>query len=409
MSTPSAVVVVGGGLAGVSAAGELRARGFEGEITLVDGGPAPYDRPPLSKAFMFGTADEADLALAKPDWYLAQRVTLRTGVAVTALKPNEGVVELADGTRLDADVTILTTGAGARPLPVPGGGLPQVHLLRTIDDARALKARLVPGARLVVIGAGLIGAETASAALQLGASVTLVDPIDPPIAPAVGPELARYLHDQHAANGIDVHTAGVAEIRSTDDDSVVVVLTTGDELPADAVLVGIGSIPSTELAETAGLDVDGGVLVDENLRTSHPAVYAAGDVARRRDADGTLHRREEHWEAAQLNGRAVAARVLGEDPEPECAGWFWSDRHGIHVQGVGSMTAEGETVIRPYADDATRPQMAFRVRGNTLVGAAFIDGGAAVRAARIIIDRALPVDPAALADPTVNLRKLAKG
>ncbi|BDE60489.1 oxidoreductase [Prescottella equi] len=408
MSIPERIVVVGGGLAGVSAAGELRARGFEGEITLVDGGPTPYDRPPLSKAFMFGTADESDLALAKPDWYAVQRITLRTGSPVTALKPDEGVVELADGTRLDADVTILTTGAGARPLPVPGGDLPQVHLLRTIDDARALKARLVPGARLVVIGAGLIGAETASAALQLGAQVTLVDPIDPPIVPAVGPELARYLHDQHAEHGIAVHTAGVSEIRQTGD-TVTVVLTTGEELPADAVLVGIGSIPSTELAEAAGLEVDGGVLVDEHFRTSHPAVFAAGDVARRRDSDGTLHRREEHWEAAQLNGRAVAARVLGQEPDPECAGWFWSDRHGIHVQGVGSMTAEGETVIRLHPDDATRPQMVFRVRGNTLVGAAFIDGGPAVRAARIIIDRALPVDPAALADPSVNLRKLAKG
>ncbi|NKZ74480.1 FAD-dependent oxidoreductase [Rhodococcus hoagii] len=233
-----------------------------------------------------------------------------------------------------------------------------MHLLRTIDDARALKARLVPGgARLVVIAPRLIGAETASAALQLGAQVTLCRPDRPADRSRGGPGTGALPARPAPEHGIAVHTAGgLGEIGRTGD-TVTVVLTTGEELPADAVLVGIGSIRRPN--SRRGRGTRGGrrsargraLRTRANRRCSQPGRRA------RRDSDGTLHRREEHWEASTTERtRDVAARVLGQNPHPSARVGFWSERHGIHVQGVGSMTAEGRDRDPAAPDDATRPR-----------------------------------------------------
>jgi 3-phenylpropionate/trans-cinnamate dioxygenase ferredoxin reductase component len=221
----------------------------------------------------------------------------------------------------------------------------------------------------------------------------------------VGPELARRLHDMHAEYGIKVVT-GIPTSITVDEAGHHVEMGEHGTIDADVVLVGIGIVPDTSLAESAGLDTDNGILVDGSQRTSHPNVYAAGDSARTRLADGTLLRRAEHWEHAMFAGETTAAALLGQDLPVHGVSWFWSDRHGVHVEGVGSMAAEGTTILREVGG---KPAIALRVDAEGyLVGCAAVDGGLAVRAARRIIDRRILVDRDKLADPSIDLKKLAR-
>ena len=406
MSSPRRIVVVGGGVAGFSAAAELRARGYDGPLDLVDPSGAPYDRPPLSKGYLLGTKDAAGLRLAAESWYAEHEVGLHTA-RVSALRPAEGAVELDGGRLLAADAVLLATGALPRRLRIPGGEA--ALTLRSRDDADRLRATLAPGARIAVVGGGLIGAETASAAAVLGAEVTLIEPLDPPLVPAVGEALARRLHDQHADHGIRVLAAVPERIdtRSGSRAAYRLALSDGTAVDADAVVVGIGVVPDTALAAAAGLAMDDGVLVDAVQRTSNPAVFAAGDATRLRRSDGTLARRAEHWEAAVRSGQAAAAGLLGQAPPEFGAPWFWSDRHGVHVEAVGSLAGQGTVVVR-RTDDGV-PAAAFRLaEDGRLLGCAAVDGGLLVRAARRIIDRGVLVDPGLLVEPGADLRRLAR-
>ncbi|WP_461169960.1 NAD(P)/FAD-dependent oxidoreductase [Arthrobacter sp. Z1-15] len=398
------VIIAGGGMAGFATARELRSRGFTGQLTLIDPEGLPYDRPPLSKDYLLGTRTRDQILLAGEDWFRDRRIEVLAGRAA-ALKPDEGVVLLEDGRELAADRIVLATGAAARKLDVPGGDLEIVLELRNRADADKLRDVLRPGVRLAIVGAGLIGAETASAALALGAEVTLVDPVDPPLVPAVGTTLARRLHRMHEERGIRVLT-GIPAAITVQGQEHRLALADGAAVYADAVLVGIGVVPETGLAVSAGLDTDNGILVDEHQRTSHPKIYAVGDAARVRLPDGTLLRRAEHWEHARNTGITAGAALLGQELPNHGAPWFWSDRHGVHVEGVGSMAGEGRVVIRKKEG---LPAAAFRLDADgRLEGCAAIDGGFTVRAARRIIDRRIPVDPAQLADSAVDLRKLAR-
>lgn len=400
------VVVVGGGLAGFSAAQTLRGFGHTGPVTVVDAEPALYDRPPLSKE-LFGDLSLDRLAFAREDTLRDLDLAVVTGRTAVALDPDAASVTLDDGTVLPADTVLLATGGRARRLDAPGGDLPQVHVLRTFADASGLRDAVRPGTRAVVLGAGLVGAELASSLLDAGAEVDLVDPTPVPLVSAVGELMATYLHDLHAARGVRLH-AGVAERIDPDpgagSGAVLVRLADGTALSADVVVVGIGIVPNTGLAQAAGLEVDDGIVVDEHLRSSAPRVFAAGDVARRRRPDGGLERREEHWEAAQLAGREAAAGMLGLDVAARGAPWFWSDRHGLHLEAVGRLAGPGEPVVRRGGEHPA----VFLVHDGLLVGAASVDDAVTVRAARRLIDQRVPVDAAALADPSVALRSLLR-
>lgn len=391
-------------MSGFTVAKELRGRGFNGVLTLIDPAGIPYDRPPLSKDYLLGKRGAREIQLAAAEWFAEHQVTVVTGRAV-ALRPDEATVVLDDGREVTSDKVVLATGGTARRLPIPGGDLDSVLELRTREDADRLRAVLTPGARLVIIGAGLIGAEVASSALPFGADVVLIDPVDPPLVPAVGHELARRLHDMHPERGIDVLT-GVPAALTRDDAGHHVVMASGETISADAVLVGIGIIPETMLAASAGLEIDNGTLVDESQRTAHPNIYAVGDSSRIRLPDGTLLRRAEHWEHAVNTGATAAAALLGQELPKHGASWFWSDRHGVHVEGVGSMTGEGTTIVREKDGE---PSVVFRLDPDGyLAGCAAVDGGLSVRAARRIIDRKILVDPAKLTDPSIDLKKLTK-
>ena len=399
------VIIAGGGMAGFTCARELRARGFQGQISIVDPEGIPYDRPPLSKDYLLGSRDAEAIRLTKAEWFDENGIEIITS-KVVGLDPQTPAVTLADGTERHADKVVLATGGTARRLPIPGGQLPTVLELRTRADADHLRSVLHEGTRLVIIGAGLIGAEVASSALSFGAQVTLLDPIDPPLVPAVGQVLADRLHRMHTEKGVKLITGVPTEISVDNAGLHTVTLADGSELLADVVLVGIGIVADTALASTAGLETDNGILVDPTQRTSHPNVYAIGDTARTRLEDGTLLRRAEHWEHAMNTGVTAAASLLEQDLPEHGASWFWSDRHGVHVEGVGSMLGEGTQVIRELEGV---PVAAFRIDdAGLLAGCAAIDGGLLVRAARRIIDKKKPVTGQQLADPTVDLKKLAR-
>jgi NADPH-dependent 2,4-dienoyl-CoA reductase/sulfur reductase-like enzyme len=400
------VVVVGGGIAGVSTVAALRTGGFDGDLTLVDAGELPYDRPPLSKDFLFGKKEFEQIALQPRQWYDDQSVRLVNLATAIAVRPDLGVVELADGTALPAERVVLATGGSAARPPIPGSDSPRVHVLRTAADAERLREQLTPGARVLVVGAGLIGAEVASTALALGCDVLIVDPIARPLENAVGAEVAAWLHELHAQRGIEVVSAGVESF--TDTGSAVEARLSGEAEPrrADVVVLGVGMVPETALARNAGLEVETGIIVDDRRATSNPAVLAVGDPTRTR-RDGMLLPRTEHWEAAQRDGQAAAATILGRPAPAATAPWFWTDRHGLHVEVVGSMAAAQRMVLRGSRN--APPFAVFGLRGDVVVGAVAVDDSSAVRAARRMIDRAITVDPDRLADPAANLRAMLRG
>jgi 3-phenylpropionate/trans-cinnamate dioxygenase ferredoxin reductase component len=338
------VAVVGASLAGLSAARALRAQGFAGRVVLIgEEVHAPYDRPPLSKDFLAGATSRSDLELEVPD-DAGLDLDWRLGVAAVGLDPGDRAVRLADGTAVRADGVVLATGARARRLPGTGS-LAGVHVLRTVDDAVALRADLRPGAHLVVIGAGFIGAEVASTARTLGLEVTVVEALPVPLAGPLGPELGTVCAGLHADHGTRLITGtGVARLVGTGRVEAVE-LADGRRLPADVVLVGIGAQPNVEWLAGSGLELAGGVVTDQHGGTSIPEVVAAGDCAVAWSPATGSHRRVEHWTHALQVPAAAVATLLGAAPPAPPLPYFWSDQYGSRIQFAGHRHADDEVRI----------------------------------------------------------------
>lgn len=404
--TVNSVIVVGGGIAGVSTVGALRAGGFEGDVSVIDAGEFPYDRPPLSKDYLSGALDFKNLALQPAHWYDDQQVRLIGSARVAALRCGEGSVELDDGRVLAADRVVLATGGTAARPPIPGGDSRRVHVLRTAEDADRLRAALLPNARILIVGAGLIGAEVASTAAALGCTVVLADPVDPPLAAAFGTEVADWLHGLHAQRGITVVRAAAQCF--DDDGGRILAKLTGQDAPQpfDAVLLAVGMAPDVTLAESAGLRTDRGIIVDDRQSTSNPAVFAVGDAART-CSQGVLMARTEHWEAAQHDGQRAAAAILQTAPPAPTASWFWTDRHDVHVEVVGTTALADAVITRGTLGESVFSL--FGLRDNRICGAVCVNDPTAARAARRLIDRGIDVDREALGDPKTDLRKLVRG
>lgn len=334
------VTVVGASLAGSSTIRALRAQGFDGRVTAIGAEPhLPYDRPPLSKEFLAGTMSADELSLLTADDEQSLRVDWLLGRTATALDTSTRAVTLDDGRRVVSDAVVLATGARARRLPGPTP--PGVHTVRTLEDATALRAELRPGARVVLIGGGFIGAEIASTSAKLGAEVTIVEALPTPLAAQLGAEVAGAATALHADNNVTLITGvGVSELLPGAGTSVRAVrLADGRELPADVVVVGIGAIPNTEWLAGSGLALDGGdpggVLTDAGCATDVPGIVAVGDCAAsyRHFTGGVL--RLEHWTNAVKQPSAGAATLLGAPaPKPDVP-YFWSDQYGSRLQFAG--------------------------------------------------------------------------
>jgi len=337
------IAVVGASLAGLSAVRALREQGYDGRLVVVGAEPhLPYDRPPLSKAFLAGAATADDLALlGEQDAGLG--VQWRLGTAAAGLRPSERAVVLANGSQVAADGVVLATGARARTLPA-GAGLRGVHVLRTLDDAVALRASLAAATSLVVVGAGFIGAEVASTARALGLEVTVVEAMPTALAGPLGAELGPVCAALHTDHGVRLVTGtGVARLLGVGRVTGVE-LTDGTRLAADVVLVGIGAQPEVEWLAGSGLDLDDGVRTDACCATSLPGVVAVGDCASAFDPAAGRHRRIEHWTHALQQPATAAATLLGTRPAPYAAlPYFWSEQYGRQLQFAGTREP-GDTV-----------------------------------------------------------------
>ena len=326
------IVIVGGGAAGLACAKELRKRGFSGSVTLLSADPdAPCDRPNLSKDYLAGSAPEEWLWLRSDDWYSDNNVDLRLGTEVTNIDPAGGTARAVSGESFAYDRLLLATGCEPNRLNLPGFDHPNVFTLRTVGDARAIAHRAKAGAKAVVIGASFIALEAAAALRHREVEVDIASVEEVPLERVFGKELGRQLQQLHEANAVRFHLSSVLESF----DGKAVQLAGGEAIAADFVLVGIGVHPRTAAAESAGLRVDNGVLVDAQMRTSDPKIYAAGDIAAYPDPFGGERARVEHWVVAERQGEIAAANMLGGSQIFDSAPFFWTEQFGVTIRYVG--------------------------------------------------------------------------
>ena len=411
MSDIATYAIVGAGLAGAKTAEVLRTEGFDGRIVLLGSEPhRPYERPPLSKGYLQGTSDRDEVFVHPPQWYADNEVDLRLDTTVTELDRRAHELVLDGGRRLPYDKLLLATGASPRRLTVPGSDLAGVHYLRDLDDSEALKRALTAGRRVVVIGAGWIGLETAAAARAAGAEVTVLESAQLPLLRVLGPQVATVFAELHRDNGVDLRCGvTIAGIRSADDGQervAGVVLADGTVIEADEVIVGIGVTPNVALARSGGLDVGDGILVDAHLQTSDPDIVAAGDVAGAEHPLLGRRIRVEHW-ANALNQPAVAARtMLGVPASFDVLPYFFTDQYDLGMEYVGHVEPDGYDQVVMRGDPATREFIAFWLdRGRVLAGTN-VNVWDVVDDVQALIRTSTAVDPQRLADPAVPLSAL---
>lgn len=400
------IVIVGAGQAGGWAAQTLRKVGFTGRLVLIgDERHPPHERPPLSKAVLAGQAQPQSAWLQKSDAFEALGLEWRPGTTVTRIDRAGKRLELAGGETLAYDKLILCTGGRARTLSIPGADSAGVHTLRTIDDALALAPLLQPGRSVVVIGGGWIGLEVAATARQKGADVVVVEAQRRLCERTVPPEISAHLLALHRTHGTRVLLgAGVERIGSTAEGRSTVTLGDGSVLACDTIVVGVGLVPNDELAREAGLDCDGGVIVDARCRSSDPDILAAGDVAVTYNPWAGRRLRLESWQNAQEQGIAAARSALGLDVDYRPLPWFWSDQYGMNLQIVGIPTPAQQVVVRGAAGSDSF--VLFYLESGAVKAAIGPNAARDLRFARRLIEQRKPVDPQRLADMGVPMSKL---
>ncbi|QGY05740.1 pyridine nucleotide-disulfide oxidoreductase [Methylobacterium mesophilicum SR1.6/6] len=409
MST-TGIVVAGAGQAGFQLAASLREGGFREPITLVgDETALPYQRPPLSKAYLAGKTDPEGLLLRPPGFFAEHAIDHRPGIRAVAIDRAERGLELSDGTRLSYDHLVLATGARNRPLPVSGADLDGVRQLRGLADADALKAAIEAARAIVVVGAGFIGLEFAAVAAARGLCVTVIEAAERPMARAVSAEMGDFFRAAQAAMGVRfLFGAGVTAILGRDGRVAGVALADGRELPADLVLVGIGVLPNRELAVAAGLPAEDGVRVDAFLATPDPAISAIGDCARFPSPfargltpDGTV--RIESVQNAIDQGRCLAARLTGRPAAYGALPWFWSDQ-GPHKLQIAGLSGPGDASVVRGSGSAFS---VFRFRDGRLSAVESVDRAGDHMIARRLLAAGTPLTPEQAADPGFDLKALA--
>jgi 3-phenylpropionate/trans-cinnamate dioxygenase ferredoxin reductase subunit len=405
VSPPRHIVIVGGGQAGGWVARTLRDQGHDGVITLVGEEPhPPYERPPLSKALLLGTASPESTHIFPGEAWTKLGVVHRAGTRATAIDRDARRIALADGDAVPYDALVVATGAAPRRLPVPGADLPGVHVLRSLAHSAAIAADLARGTVLVV-GGGWIGLEVAAAARQRGAAVVLLEALPQLCGRALAPDLAAQLATTHRARGVDIRLG--TTVQRFDGGARVERATLGDgtTLDIDAAVIGIGVVPEMALAQEAGLAIDNGIAVDEHGRTSDPAIFAAGDATSHPNALVGRRIRLESWENAQNQGIHVGKAILGKAERPYAeVPWFWSDQYDLNIQLAG-LPARWDRAVRRGGDASF---VVGYFDSGALVGAAAFNAGRDLKLLRRAMQAGVAVAPDRLADPATKLQDLLK-
>jgi 3-phenylpropionate/trans-cinnamate dioxygenase ferredoxin reductase subunit len=405
--TNQRIVIVGAGHAGGSAAALLRQYGHEGPVTLIGDEPyLPYQRPPLSKAWLKGEAGEDELQLRAPHFYRDRSIEVRRGVTVFAIHRPAKILQLKGGEAVPYDKLILATGARARLLPVPGADLEGVFTLRTAADAEGLKGALGVGRRLVIVGGGYVGLEVAASARALGAEVTVIEREPRLLARVAGEALSGFFHAYHGARGVRFVLGGsVTAIEGAQRRASAVVLDHGERLPCDVVLIGVGGVPNQELAAEAGLPCQDGIAVDLAARTEDPDIYAIGDVARRPlPLYGRAFRLESVPNALE-QAKQAAADITGRHPPTPEVPWFWSDQYDLKLQIAGLPFDVDHLIVRGEPDSARFA--VFHMSGDLIQAVEAVNAPAEFMGGRLLIGARRPVSREKLADPAISMKEVA--
>ncbi len=401
------VVIVGAGTAAAKAAEALREEGYSGPVTLIGAEPdLPYERPPLSKGYLLGTQERDSVFLLPPEWYAENSVEVISDCAARALDRPASEVVLADGRRIGYEKLLLATGSRPRELDVPGVGLPGVHYLRTLSDSDRLRDAFSRATRVAVIGGGWIGLETASAARAAGAEVTIVEMGELPLLRVLGREVAGIFADLHRQHGVDLRL-GVSIRRLLGTESLTgVELDDGTAVTADVAVVGVGILPNTEIAAEAGLIVDNGIVVDEHLQTSDPAIWAAGDVAAAYHPVLQRRIRVEHVTNALHQGPAAARSMLGGAEPYADLPFFYSDQYDLGMEYVGFAEPGGYDRVVLRGDVAGLEFVAFWCSAGRVVAAMHVNLWDAIDPLRALVASGRTIASERLGDSSIPLDEL---
>ena len=407
MNTDAAYVIVGASLAGAKAAETLRQNGFDGPVVLIgEETERPYERPPLSKEYLLGEADRETIYVHPEGWHAEHGVDLRLGARVTGLDSPAHEVKVADGSRVGYARLLLATGSSPRRLAVPGADADGVLYLRTVGDSERLGAALRGGGSVVIAGAGWIGLETAAAVRAAGVEVTILEAAELPLLRVLGSEVARVFAGLHRDHGVDLRFGvQVSEITSSGGRVRGVRLGDGSQVEADAVIVGVGITPNSQLAEAAGLAVSNGVVVDARLRSSDPDIYAAGDVASAYHPALGRHIRVEHWANALNQPQAAARAMLGQDVAYDRVPYFFTDQYDLGMEYAGYVEPGGYDQVVFRGDVERREFVAFWLGGGRVLAGMNVNVWDVNDAIQDVVRGGQTVDTGRLADPDVPLEE----
>ncbi|MEO1101653.1 MAG: FAD-dependent oxidoreductase [Pseudomonadota bacterium] len=407
LSNATSVVIVGAGQAAAQACQSLRMGGYEGALIVIGDEPAlPYQRPPLSKAYMKGDLPEERLYFKPAAWYEDNNIEVMLGVTATGIDRAAQRVLLENDGHVDYDALILATGSRPRELPVEGSDLEGVHDLRGLADVERIRPQMMEGHRLVVVGAGYIGLEAAAVARQMGLDVTVLEMAPRVLARVTSPVMSDFFETEHSRQGVDIRVdARLASLKGQGGKVSSAVLGDGTEIPADIVLVGIGILPNVELAEAAGIGCKDGIIVDRDARSSDPRVFAAGDCARRLLVHYGREGRLESVHNAIEQGKLAAAAILGKPRPPEDCPWFWSDQYDLKLQIAGLSEGYDRIVVR--GDPDARKFAAFYLRAGRLIAVDAVNSAPEFMASKKLIMAGASVAPADLQDTSTSMKDIA--
>jgi 3-phenylpropionate/trans-cinnamate dioxygenase ferredoxin reductase subunit len=399
-------VIVGASLAGAKAAEELRQRGFDGQIILIgEERERPYERPPLTKDYLRGESEREKTYVHPGDFYEQHEIELLTGATVTEIDSASSTITLDDGRELTYDRLLLSTGAEPRRLSVPGAELDGVYYLRTLADCDVLRARLDTSGHVAVIGAGWIGGEFAASARQRGLEVTLIDPLSLPNERIFGPEIGAFYRDVHRRHGVEMVLGDGVDALEGETVLERVRTTSGRVIDCDFAVIGIGVSPRVDLAAAAGAKIENGIVVNHQLRTTLPDVFAAGDVANAWHPVLKRNIRVEHWANALNQGPAAARAMLGEPVSYDRIPYFFSDQYDVGMEYSGYATSWDQVVLR--GDPASGEFIAFWLHESRVLAGMNVNVWDVNQHVQALIRSRRPVEPAALRNPDVPLESLA--